>query len=161
MAICRRSLVRGRYRACANGELASYIFPRLYGCIPFKSKMSWSLYLTPPQGGDAKISVTAVSMRSSSSSLSGAVLSSSRYSKQSPWTQVIRWLTSYTSALCCAHASVAASFSMAMIFSHLPDSAKAMTLPPAPAKRSISVVADGFALFARSSATLLELGVRT
>lgn len=49
----------------------------------------------------------------------------------------------YTAALCCAHASVEASRSTAMTRDHFSDRAKAMVLPPAPAKRSMMVSFGG------------------
>lgn len=77
-------------------------------------------------------------------------------SKQSPSTHQILLATPYTSALCLAHLRTSGSFSKANILSQRPLLAKAMALPPAPAKASIMAVLLAGAALATCSAILLQ-----
>jgi hypothetical protein len=61
-------------------------------------------------------------------------------SKQLPVSQKILPETPYISALCFAHFIVLGSFSMAKTRSHRPERARAMALPPTPAKVSTMIV---------------------
>ena len=87
----------------------------------------------PPQGGLAKIILYSSRLASSFW----------RMSMQSPWYQEIWFCTPYNCALCWAQANALESFSMAYIRLHLPERAKAMVLPPTPAKQSISTAFSG------------------
>jgi len=64
------------------------------------------------------------------------------FSKQSPCNHTIFFATPYSSALCFAHLSVLASFSMAKTCDQRPERARAMAFPPTPAKASMMMVDD-------------------
>ena len=61
-------------------------------------------------------------------------------SKQSPCRHSICCATPYIAALCLAHDTAWASFSMAIMRAHLLDLAKAMVFPPAPENTSTRIV---------------------
>lgn len=84
----------------------------------------------PPQGGLAKATVEVL--------ISGERFS--KYEKQSHICHSILSDTPYIAALSWPHLATTGSISIAMIFDHLPDLAKAIVFPPAPANASMRTV---------------------
>ena len=117
-------------------------------CTGLKDKVK-TAQLSPPQGGLANTTASAARLRNRVRITS----------KQSPWIQTILAATPYSSALCFAHLSTDGSFSMAKTRSQRPDRAKAMLLPPAPAKASMRRVLEGGAPWDMCLAIVLRGGL--